>query len=55
MEESQSQSYAEAVESTAYGWLSLLSYTTQGHLPRGGTAHSELAPQAPVTNQGDLP
>lgn len=31
--------------------LSLLSYKTQDHRPRGGPAHSELAPPTSIINQ----
>lgn len=43
MEESQSQSYAEDAESTAYGWLSLLSYTTQYMATCPGVALSTVS------------
>ena len=33
------------------GLLSLLSYTTQDHLPRGGAAHNGLSPPISITNQ----
>lgn len=47
---------AEATEAAAYwpipcGWLSLLSYAFQDHLPRGGTAHNGLGPPTSITNQ----
>ena len=34
--------------------LSLLSYTTQYHLPRGGTTHSGLGPPPLGQSQGDI-
>lgn len=33
------------------GLLSLLSYPSQDHLPRGGTVHSGLSPPIPIINQ----
>ena len=47
---------AETMEVAAYwlaphGLLSLLSYITQDHLPRDGTAHSGLSPPTPIINQ----
>lgn len=38
-----------------HGFLNLFSYTIQGHLPRGGTAHSELNPSTSVINQDNAP
>ena len=34
-----------------YGFLNLLSYTPQGHLPNAGIAPSELGPPTSVINQ----
>lgn len=34
----------------SHGFLSVLSYITQGYLPRGGSAHSELSPSASTIN-----
>ena len=34
-----------------HGLLSLLSYRTQDHQPRDGTAHSELGPPLSITNE----
>lgn len=36
-------------------WLSLLSYITQNHLPRVGTAHIGLGPLTSVINQENTP
>jgi hypothetical protein len=38
-----------------HGLLSLLSYTTQDHLLRGGTTHSGLGPPPSVINQENAP
>jgi hypothetical protein len=50
---------AEAMEGAAiwlapHGPLSLLSYTTQNHLRRDGTAHSGMGPPVSITNQDCL-
>jgi hypothetical protein len=36
------------------GLLSLLSYRTQDHLPRGDTAHSELCPPISIVQQENI-
>lgn len=46
---------AEATESTATGSLSLLSYTTQGHLLRDDIIHSGLGPPASISHQENAP
>lgn len=38
-----------------YGLFSLLSSTTQNHLPRGDTTHSDLAPPTSIINQENDP
>lgn len=47
---------AETIEKHCYwleprGLLSILSYKTQGHLPRDGTTHSGLDPPTSIINQ----
>lgn len=32
-----------------------LAYTTQDHLPKGGTTHSKLGPPTSIINQGNAP
>jgi hypothetical protein len=36
-------------------FIQLLFYTVQDHLPRDGTAHSELGPPPSTRNQGHAP
>lgn len=38
-----------------HGCSACLPYTTQNHLPRGGTTHSELGPSTPIINQENAP
>lgn len=38
-----------------HGLLSLLSYTSQDHMLRGSTAHSELVPPISIINQENDP
>ena len=38
-----------------YGLLSLVSYSTQDHLPRDSTAHSEMGPPTSLINQENVP
>jgi hypothetical protein len=44
-----------AVYWIVHGWLSLLSYPTQHHLPRGGTTYSGLGPPISISNQENVP
>lgn len=37
------------------GWFSLFSYTTRGHLSRGGTANSGLIPLTSIINPENAP
>lgn len=52
--ETQAGSEADTMEEGSTGLFTLLSYTTQDHLPRDGTAHSGQGPPMSVNNEENV-
>lgn len=46
---------AVAIHCLAYGFLSLLYYTTQDHMPRDSPTHGGFGPPMSITSQENVP